>query len=125
MEIKFYRCAKCGKQVAMLKNSPCDTICCGEAMSVLKTNTTDAAVEKHVPVVSVNGSKVDVQVGSVVHPMEEKHFIEWIALETKNSNQLEFLEAGKEPKASFALADGDEVVRAYAFCNLHGLWSDK
>lgn len=125
MEIKFYRCAKCGKQVAMLKGSPCDTICCGEAMAELKANTTEAAVEKHIPVVSVNGSKVDVQVGSVTHPMEEKHFIEWIALETRNSNQLEFLEAGKEPKASFALSDGDEVVRAYAFCNLHGLWADK
>lgn len=125
MEMKFYRCTKCGKIVEMLKGSSCDTICCGEAMVELKANTTDAAVEKHVPVVSVNGNKVDVAVGSVPHPMEEKHFIEWIALESKNANQIKFLKPGEEPKATFALIDGDEVVKAFAYCNLHGLWASK
>ncbi|MCR5217873.1 desulfoferrodoxin family protein [Treponema sp.] len=125
MAFKFYKCKKCGKVVSMLKGSPCDTMCCGEAMSELKANTTEAAVEKHIPVVQVNGNIVDVTVGSVIHPMEEKHFIEWIALETKNTNQLKSLKPGEEPKAVFALADGDEVVRAYAYCNLHSLWADK
>lgn len=125
MKISFYKCKKCGKVVAMLKGSPCDTICCGEAMTELTANTTDAAVEKHVPVVTVNGNTVEVNVGSVTHPMEEKHFIEWIALETKNGNQLKYLKPGDAPKAVFALTDGDEVVRAYAYCNLHGLWADK
>ena len=122
MKISFYKCKKCGKVVAMLKGSPCDTMCCGEAMTELTANTTDAAVEKHVPVVTVNGNTVEVNVGSVTHPMEEKHFIEWIALETKNGNQLKYLKPGDAPKAVFALTDGDEVVRAYAYCNLHGLW---
>ncbi len=125
MKISFYKCKKCGKVVAMLKGSPWDTICCGEAMTELTANTTDAAVEKHVPVVTVNGNTVEVNVGSVTHPMEEKHFIEWIALETKNGNQLKYLKPGDAPKAVFALTDGDEVVRAYAYCNLHGLWADK
>lgn len=125
MEMKFYKCKKCGKIIAMVKGSPCDTMCCGEAMVELKANTTDAAVEKHVPVVSKNGNIVTVSVGSVAHPMEEKHFIEWIALETKNLNQRKALNPGDEPKAEFALLDGDEVVRAYAYCNLHGLWADK
>ena len=125
MVFKFYKCKKCGKVVAMLKGSPCDTMCCGEAMVELKANTTDAAVEKHVPVVQKNGNLVEVNVGSVTHPMEEKHYIEWIALETKNANQLKSLNSGDAPKAVFALTDGDEVVRAYAYCNLHGLWADK
>ena len=125
MVLKFYKCKKCGKIVAMLKGSPCDTMCCGEAMAELKANTTDAAVEKHVPVVQKNGNLVEVSVGSVTHPMEEKHFIEWIALETKETTALKSLKPGDAPKAVFALTDGDDVVRAYAYCNLHGLWADK
>lgn len=125
MVLKFYKCKKCGKVVAMLKGSPCDTMCCGEAMTELKANTTDAAVEKHVPVVQKNGNLVEVSVGSVTHPMEEKHFIEWIALETKSLSLIKSLKPGDAPKAVFALTDGDDVVRAYAYCNLHGLWADK
>lgn len=125
MFFKFYKCKKCGKVVAVLKGSPCDTVCCGEAMVELKANTTDAAVEKHVPVVQKNGNLVEISVGSVNHPMEEKHYIEWIAIETKNSTQIKSLNPGEEPKAVFALTDGDEFVRAYAYCNLHGLWADK
>ncbi|MCR5080202.1 MAG: desulfoferrodoxin [Treponema sp.] len=125
MDLKFYKCKKCGKVVAIMKGSPCDTFCCGEAMVELKANTTDAAVEKHVPVVEKNGNLVTVTVGSVLHPMEEKHFIEWIALETKNGSQLKALKPAQEPKALFALTEGDEVVKAYAYCNLHGLWADK
>lgn len=125
MDLKFYKCKKCGKVVAIMKGSPCDTFCCGEAMVELKANTTDAAVEKHVPVVEKNGNLVTVTVGSVLHPMEEKHFIEWIALETKNGSQIKALKPNQEPKALFALTEGDEVVKAYAYCNLHGLWADK
>ncbi len=125
MEVKFYKCNKCGKVVAMLKETASETVCCGEAMSLLKANTTDAAVEKHVPVVSKNGNTVTVSVGSVTHPMEEKHYIEWIVLETKETSQLKKLSPSDEPKAVFALTDGDEVARAYAYCNLHGLWADK
>ncbi len=125
MAFKFYKCKKCGKVVAMLKDSPCETECCGDDLIELKANTTDAAVEKHVPVVQKNGNTVEVNVGSVQHPMEEKHFIEWIAIETKNASQLKYLKPADAPKAVFALTDGDELVRAYAYCNLHGLWADK
>jgi len=125
MVIKFLKCKKCGKIVAVLKSSPCDTICCGEAMAELKANTTDAAVEKHVPVVEVKGNTVEVSVGSVAHPMEEKHFIEWIAQESSGGLQIRDLKPGDAPKATFALAAGDQVTRAYAYCNLHGLWADK
>ena len=123
--MKFLKCKKCGKVVNVLKASACETMCCGEAMVELKANTTDAAVEKHVPVVEKNGNSVEVKVGSVAHPMEEKHYIEWILLETKNANQFKMLNPGDEPKAVFALNDSDEVLNAYAYCNLHGLWSEK
>lgn len=123
--MEFLKCKKCGKVVQVLKDSACDTMCCGESMVELKANTTDAAVEKHVPVVEKNGNSVEVKVGSVVHPMEEKHYIEWIALETKNTAQFKMLKPGDEPKAVFALSDSDEAVKAYAYCNLHGLWSEK
>ena len=123
--MEFLKCKKCGKVVQVLKDSACDTMCCGEVMVELKANTTDAAVEKHVPVVEKNGNSVEVKVGSVVHPMEEKHYIEWIALETKNTAQFKMLKPGDEPKAVFALSDSDEAVKAYAYCNLHGLWSEK
>ena len=122
MEMKFYRCAKCGKMVAMVKGSPCPTMCCGEAMQEIIPGTTDAAVEKHVPVWTVKDNLVTVTVGSVLHPMEEKHYIEWIALKTKNGNQRICLKPGQEPKACFAICAGDEVEEVYAYCNLHSLW---
>lgn len=125
MDLKIFRCKKCGKVVAMLKGSACDTLCCDEAMSELVANTTEAAVEKHVPVAVKNGNLVEVTVGSVAHPMEEKHFIEWIAIVSNDGCQLKTLAAGEEPKASFALKDGDDLQRTYAYCNLHGLWATK
>ena len=85
-------------------------------------NTTDAAQEKHVPVVEVNGTNVTVKVGSVAHPMQEAHFINWIVLETSHGFQQERLVPGAEPVASFVLAEGEKAVAAYEFCNLHGLW---
>lgn len=123
MEMKFYRCKKCGKIVAVLKSSPCPTMCCGEAMAELVPGTTDAAVEKHVPVITAEGSSVKVAVGSVTHPMEEKHYIEWIALQTTTGMQFKSLSAGMAPEARFVLADGETVVKAYAFCNIHSLWA--
>ena len=122
MEMKFYRCAKCGKIVAMVKNSPCPTMCCGEAMQEIIPGTTDASVEKHVPVWEVKGNLVTVTVGAAPHPMEEKHYIEWISLKTKSGNQRKALSPGQEPKACFAICEGDEVEAVYAYCNLHSLW---
>lgn len=120
--MKFYKCKHCGKVITILSNEGVPTICCGEEMFELIPGTTDAAVEKHVPVVSIEGNKVDVVVGSVVHPMTPEHYIQWILLETKSGYQVKELTPTCEPKASFVLAEGDEIVAVYEYCNLHNLW---
>ncbi len=106
----------------MIQSSPCPTMCCGEAMEALEPNTTDAAQEKHVPVITIAGNTITVEVGSAAHPMLAEHYIQWIALETKEGMQRKELAPEAAPKAVFALADGDAAVSAYAYCNLHGLW---
>ena len=91
-------------------------------MKPIEPNTTDAAGEKHVPVIEQNGTTVTVTVGSVEHPILDAHYIEWILLETKQGCQRKTLKPGDKPVASFALTEGDAVVAAYEYCNLHGLW---
>ncbi len=118
----FYKCEICGKIIAMVKPTGVDTICCGQPMRELEAGTTDAAVEKHVPVCNVADNLAVVTVGSVAHPMLEAHYIEWIALETDLGCQVKALKAGDKPEASFALLPGEKVVAAYEYCNLHGLW---
>lgn len=125
MEMKFYRCRICGKIVAMVNETPVPTICCGEAMQLLVPGTTDAAQEKHVPVVTKEGNKVTVKIGSVEHPMTPEHYIQWIALQTKNGNQRKILKPGDKPEAVFALMDDDEIMAVYEYCNLHSLWAAK
>ena len=119
---KFYRCDHCGIIVGVVEEGGGTLICCGEPMRALEANTTDAAQEKHVPVVEVNGSLVTVTVGSVAHPMLEEHQIAWIALETDQGMQRKVLAPTGEPKAVFALTEGEKPVAAYEYCNLHGLW---
>lgn len=118
---KFLRCAHCGNIVGLIHDAGVPMLCCGEKMQEMEPNTVDAATEKHVPDVTVEGNKVTVQVGSVIHPMEEKHFIMWIYLETKKGGQRKCLSPGEEPKAVFVVED-DEAVAVYEYCNLHGLW---
>ena len=91
-------------------------------MTELKANTSDGATEKHVPVAEVNGTTVNVAVGSVAHPMLPEHHIAWIYLQTNLGGQIKYLEAGAEPKASFALSEGETAKAAFEYCNLHGLW---
>ena len=122
MKLRFFKCEKCGKIIAVIKGSACDTMCCGEAMKELIPGATDGAHEKHVPVFTQEGQTVTVNVGSVEHPMLEAHYIEWIAVETSEGVQLKELKPGDKPTASFALTEGDEVVSVFAYCNLHGLW---
>ena len=90
----------------------------------LVASSTDAAKEKHVPVVTKKCKQVKVDVGSVAHPMSAEHLIEWVAIETEQGYQVKYLTATGSPVASFSLADGDVFVKAYAYCNLHGLWSN-
>lgn len=125
MELKFYSCEICGKIIAMVKDTGVPTICCGQPMKEIVPGSVDAAAEKHVPVVCTDGNIVTVEVGSVPHPMAEEHYIEWIVLSTKEGMQRKELNPGDEPKAEFALTDGDEVIGALAYCNLHSLWKSK
>ncbi|MBO4382786.1 MAG: desulfoferrodoxin [Clostridia bacterium] len=120
--MKFFICKHCGNIIAFAEDKGVPVVCCGEKMSELVPGTTDAATEKHVPVISVDGNLVTVTVGEVEHPMLEEHHIAWIALETKEGNQRKPLPVDGKPCATFALTDGDEVVAAYEYCNLHGLW---
>jgi superoxide reductase len=119
---KFFICNTCGNLVSLLNEGGGTLVCCGNDMEELVPNTVDAAVEKHVPVIEVEGNKVTVKIGSVTHPMVDEHWIEWIYLETKEGVQRKCLKPGDEPKAVFVLNDGDEVVSAYEHCNIHGLW---
>lgn len=123
--IKFYHCKHCGNVVVHMFNSGVPVVCCGEEMQALAPDTVDASKEKHVPVVEVKGSVVTVKVGSVAHPMEEKHYIPFIVLETSAGYQVRHLKPGSAPEAAFALGQGEEAVAAYEYCNLHGLWMAK
>lgn len=123
MSLYFYKCNHCGNVAIKPYDRGVKIFCCGEAMEKLEAGITDAAREKHVPQVTVNGSAVEVQVGSVAHPMTEEHQISFICLETKKGYQFVELADTDEPKASFAVAEGDAAVRVYEYCNLHGLWS--
>ena len=118
----FYVCQHCHNIVAYLNKDVCNVRCCGAEMVELKPNTSDGAGEKHVPVITREGQTVTVQVGEVAHPMLEAHWINWVALETREGMQRKQLKPGDEPKAVFALTEGDEPVAAYEYCNLHGLW---
>jgi superoxide reductase len=120
--MKFYKCAKCGQMVGAIKETACDVFCCGQAMEELIPGTTDAAVEKHVPVYTVEGSKVSVKVGSVEHPMIDVHYIEWIVVETNFGSYTRKLSPNTPPAAEFNLVEGEVVKEVYAYCNLHSLW---
>ena len=121
-EVKFYRCEICGNIVTKIIDGGPVTFCCGQKMVELIADSSDGAVEKHVPVISVDGSTVTVKVGSAPHPMIEEHYIQWICLHTEHGLQFAWLEPEDAPEAIFALAADDAVIEAYAYCNIHGLW---
>lgn len=123
MAEKFLICGHCGNIISMVKDKGVPVMCCGQPMDELIPGTTDAAVEKHVPVYTEENGIVSVVVGETEHPMLDVHYIEWICLETNQGTQLKKLQPGDEPKAVFALSEGDTVKSVYAYCNLHSLWS--
>ena len=114
----FYQCKDCGSIV--IQNEP--MTCCANGWEELLPNTTDAAGEKHVPVIQTEGQVVTVRVGSVEHPMLPVHSILWIVLETNRGYQKKDLKPGEKPVTQFALAEGETAAAAYEYCNLHGLW---
>lgn len=121
--MKFYKCTMCGNIIVYAEHPGCDVMCCGKPMEEIIPGTTDAAVEKHVPVVSRDGDIVTVSVGSAAHPMLEEHFIKWIVLETDLGVQKKELTPGNDPVARFAVFPEENVVSCVAYCNLHGLWA--
>lgn len=125
MEQKFYICEHCGNIIAFVDNKGVPVMCCGQKMKEIVPGSVDAAKEKHLPVIKVQGSIVTVTVGSVEHPMSKEHHIAWISLSTKQGNQRKLLTPDSVPSVDFAITDGDEVIAAYAYCNLHGLWVSK
>lgn len=114
--LKFYQCEACKKVIVSNTELKLD------GWKELVAGSVDAAVEKHVPVVTKKCKTVQVDVGSVTHPMTEEHLIEWVAVETEKGYQVQYLKANEAPTCVFKLADGDKAVAVYAYCNLHGLW---
>ncbi|BCO10668.1 desulfoferrodoxin [Desulfolithobacter dissulfuricans] len=117
---EVYKCALCGNIVEVLHAGAGELVCCGQPMDLVSENTVDAAQEKHVPVVEKTDNGYKVTVGSVAHPMDEKHWIEWIELVADSIVYRQALVPGDAPEASFCV-DATEVS-ARAYCNLHGLW---
>ena len=120
-EQKFFICKHCGNLIGMIENKGVPMICCGEEMTELVPNTVEASMEKHLPVVTVSGNTIEVTVGSVLHPMEEAHHIDFIYVETEHGGQRKCLKVGQTPKAVFSFEE-DKPKAVYAYCNLHGLW---
>jgi superoxide reductase len=119
-QLEIYKCEVCGNIVEMLHAGAGELVCCGQPMRLFVENTVDAAREKHVPVIEKIAGGYRVKLGSVPHPMEEKHYIEWIELVAGALVQRQFLRPGDAPEATFQTAAAEVSARAY--CNLHGLW---
>ncbi len=119
-KLEIYKCEVCGNMVEMIHAGAGSLVCCNQPMKLFVENTTDGAKEKHVPVVEIQEGRVLVKVGSLAHPMEEKHYIEWIELIAGDKAFRKFLKPGDKPEASFCRPDGAFTVREY--CNIHGLW---
>jgi len=122
-QFEVYKCDLCGNIVEVLQGGAGELICCGQPMVCLKENTVDAAKEKHVPVIEKTAGGIIVKVGSVPHPMEEKHYIQWIELIADGKAYRQHLSPGDKPEVCFPDIAGPLKVREY--CNLHGLWSSK
>ena len=119
--MNFFVCEHCGNLVGVINDAGVPMMCCGQKMTQLIPGTVEASVEKHLPVVTVDGDKVKVEIGSVAHPMAEEHSILWVYLQTDKGGQRKNLAVGEAPVAEFSLLD-EKPVAVYAYCNLHGLW---
>ncbi len=118
--LQVYQCGKCGNIVMVMHAGGGTLVCCDEEMKLLEEKTADSATEKHVPVIEKVDGGVKVKVGSVPHPMEDKHFIEWIELDAGDAAYVQFLKPGGAPEAVFKTDADDPCARE--FCNVHGLW---
>ena len=119
-KLEIYKCIECGNIVEVLHTGAGQLVCCGAPMKLFVENTTDGAKEKHVPVIEKIAGGYKVKVGSVAHPMEEKHYIEWIELIADGTAYRQFLSPGMKPEATFMIEAAGVSAREY--CNIHGLW---
>ncbi len=122
MELKFFICKHCGNIITKLKDSGVPVVCCGENMHEIAASSTDASVEKHVPVVETQNNLVNIKVGSVEHPMTAEHYIEWVLLQTNKGFQIKYLQPLEKPETCFILNTNEKIENVYAYCNLHSLW---
>ena len=120
IRLQIYKCEVCGNMVEVIHEGKGQLVCCNQPMKQIVENTVDAAKEKHVPVMEKTAAGIKVKVGSVAHPMEEKHYIEWVQIIAGGKSFRQFLKPGEAPEASFEVRANIEAVREY--CNLHGLW---
>jgi superoxide reductase len=119
-QLEVYKCDVCGNIVEVMHGGEGELVCCGQPMKLFVANTVDAAKEKHVPAIEKTAEGFKVKVGSVAHPMEEKHYIEWIEVIAGGKAYRQFLKPGEAPEATFCIDAGQVTAREY--CNLHGLW---
>jgi superoxide reductase len=120
-QLEVYKCELCGNIVEVLHSGAAPLVCCNQNMTLMTENTVDAAQEKHVPVIEVGANSITVKVGSVAHPMQEEHYIEWVELLADGKAYRQFLKPGEAPEATFPITAKDVTAREY--CNLHGHWS--
>ena len=120
---EVYKCEVCGNIVKVVHASGGSLVCCGKPMTLQQEKTSDQGKEKHVPVIGRSANGILVKVGSVPHPMEEKHFIEWIEVRSGDAVYIRGLKSGEKPEAEFCITDTNAKARAY--CNVHGLWTNK
>ncbi|MHA1595188.1 MAG: desulfoferrodoxin [Candidatus Baldrarchaeia archaeon] len=124
-EMQIYKCNVCGNIVEVLHPGKGKLVCCGQPMELIEERTMDEGREKHVPIIETTDEGILVRVGSVEHPMNEAHHIEWIELITNNGVYRKFLSLGDKPKAAFEVKTGIDNIKARAYCNVHGLWMSK
>ena len=119
--LEIYKCEHCGNILEAIHEGGGKLVCCGEAMKLLAENTVDASNEKHIPVIEKAAGDIKITVGNIPHPMEEKHYIEWIELIADGKSYRQFLNPGGAPEAIFKI-DAAAQVTAREYCNIHGLW---
>ncbi|MCL2172770.1 MAG: desulfoferrodoxin [Candidatus Bathyarchaeota archaeon] len=120
---KFYICKHCGNIADLINNKHKPLVCCGEKMSELIPNTVEASIEKHLPLITKGlvADSISVQIGSILHPMENEHHISFVYVESERGGQCRYFKVGEEPKLVFCFSN-DKPIAVYAYCNLHGLW---
>ena len=121
-KLEIYKCEICGNIVEVVHDGMGTLVCCGKPMILQEENSVDAAKEKHVPVLKEVKEGVEISVGSILHPMTEEHYIEWVEIQTENGNSRKYLSPGQEPKVFFPVKN--KVLNVRAYCNLHGLWKN-